>query len=200
MTAAIDFYFDFSSPYGYIMAERIDAVAARYGRIVRWRPILLGVVYKTTGGAALPTLPMKGPYSLHDIARTARFHGVQLTMPEPFPIATQHAARAFYWLHDGDCPMARTFAHTAYRAFFRDGRDISQPDVVVELASACGADGPALAQALQGEALKARLKDECAASIARGVFGSPYVIIDDEPFWGVDRLTQIERWLETGGF
>lgn len=200
MPDPIDFYFDFSSPYGYFMSERIDALAARFERKVRWRPMLLGVVYQTTGGAPLPSIPLKGAYTIHDVKRSARELGLPLVIPEPFPIATQHAARAYYWLHDRDCAIARAFAHAAFRAYFGEGRDISGAGTVLELAAASGADRAALAAALSGDELKARLKAEGAAAIARGVFGSPFVFVDDEPFWGVDRLPQIERWLASGGF
>ena len=63
MPQPIYFYFDFSSPYGYIASNKIDALAARYGRTVNWHPILLGVVMKITGGAALPSIPLKGDYA-----------------------------------------------------------------------------------------------------------------------------------------
>ncbi|MDO8958970.1 MAG: DsbA family protein, partial [Rhodocyclaceae bacterium] len=49
-------------------------------------------------------------------------------------------------------------------------------------------------------AVKERLKCEVDAAIERGIFGSPYIIVDGEPFWGADRLPQLERWLEKGGF
>lgn len=200
MKDPIDFYFDFSSPYGYFMSEMIDALAERYGRKVRWRPYLLGAVYKQTGAAPLPTLPMKGPYSVHDFQRSARYFGLPLQIPQAFPIATQHAARAFYWLHERDCGMARAFAHAAFRAYFGEGRDISGMPAVLDLAAGVGTDRAALEAALGGEEVKARLKAVCDEALARGVFGSPFVIVDGEPFWGVDRLPQIERWLETGGF
>lgn len=200
MAQAIDFYFDFSSPYGYFMSERIDALAERHGRKVRWRPVLLGVVYQTIGSVPTPSIPLKGPYVLHDIERSARFLGIPYRAPAAFPVATQAAARAYYWLHERDCPLARRFAHAIYRAYFVDGRDISAPGEVLAVASELGADRDALAEALGGEALKARLRDECQAAIARGVFGSPTVFIDDEAFWGVDRLPQIERWLADGRF
>lgn len=196
----IDFHFDFSSPYGYLMSERIDALAARFDRKVRWKPMLLGVVYKQLDSQPLPSIPMKGPYSLHDIRRSARHLGIALTIPTPFPVATQHAARAYYWLHGQDCAMARAFAHAVFRAYFVDGRDISSKDVVVALAAAAGADADACARALDDDAVKQRLKDACGEALAAGVFGSPYVVIDGEPFWGVDRLAQIERWLAEGGF
>ncbi|MCV2218670.1 2-hydroxychromene-2-carboxylate isomerase [Thauera sp. Sel9] len=200
MAEPIDFYFDFSSPYGYFMAEQIDALAAAHGRSVRWRPFLLGAVYKVTGDVPLPSKPLKGDYSKHDFERSARFLGLSCRIPDVFPIGTQIAARAFYWLEDRDAAAARRFALAALRAYFVDGRDISQQDAVLDIAAAHGADRAALVEALAGDAIRNRLKDECAQAIARGVFGSPFVIVDGEPFWGVDRVPQIVRWLETGGF
>lgn len=200
MSQPIEFYFDFSSPYGYLASEKIDDLAARHGRKVKWRPILLGVVFKQTGGAPLTMLPLKGEYSLHDFSRSARFLDVPYTHPETFPTNTMHAARAYYWLHEQDCEAARAFAHSVYRAYFRDGRDITDVAVVLELATRHGADRATLAEALNSAALKERLRAECAAALAKGVFGSPYIIVDGEPFFGADRLPQIERWLATGGF
>lgn len=196
----IDFYFDFSSPYGYLASERIDDLAARYGRQVRWHPILLGVVFKTTGAAPLTSVPLKGDYSRRDFARSARFLGIPFALPEKFPVATQHAARAYYWLHDRDRALAQAFAHGVFRALFVAGRDVSELPLVLELAAGLGADVVALQAALGDTALKDRLRTACETAIARGVFGSPYIIVDGEPFMGADRLPQIERWLETGGF
>jgi len=87
-----------------------------------------------------------------------------------------------------------------FRAFYVEGRDISDTATVLNLAAALGADENELSAALAGQELKDRLKAEVEAAIARGVFGAPYIVIDGEPFWGADRLPQIEQWLETGGF
>ena len=57
MAAPIEFWFDFSSPYGYLAAQKIDALAARHGRTVDWRPMLLGVAFKQSGQAPLSTRP-----------------------------------------------------------------------------------------------------------------------------------------------
>ncbi len=94
MAAPIDFYFDFSSPYGFLAAQRIEALAALYGRSVDWHPVLLGVIFKETGAAPLTQIPLKGDYSRRDIPRSARFHGIDdFRMPSRFPIPTQAAAR-----------------------------------------------------------------------------------------------------------
>jgi 2-hydroxychromene-2-carboxylate isomerase len=201
MSDPIDFWFDFSSPYGYLLSERIDAVAARHGRKVRWHPILLGVVFKATGSAPLTLQnPAKAAYSLLDFERSARFMGIPYRHPTRFPLATQNAARAYYWLHSQDCALARRFAHAAFRALYVDDRDIAVPDVVLEIAANLGVDRSSLEAALQSQEIKGRLKDEVDKALAIGVFGSPHVMIDGEPFFGADRLPQIEKWLETGGF
>ena len=201
MSDPIDFWFDFSSPYGYLLSERIDEVAARFGRKVRWHPILLGIVFKATGSAPLTLQnPAKAAYSLLDFARSARFMGVPYRHPTRFPLATQNAARAYYWLHGEDCALARRFAHATFRALYVDDRDIAAPDVVLEIAANLGVDRSRLETALQRQEIKDRLKDEVDNALAIGVFGSPHVMIDGEPFFGADRLPQIEKWLETGGF
>ncbi len=201
MPEPIKFYFDFSSPYGYLMSEKIDALAAQHDRKVQWRPILLGVVFQATGSAPLTLQnPAKAAYSLVDFERSARFLGVPYNPPSRFPLPTQNAARAYYWLHGQDCALARQFAHAVYRAYFVDDRDISAPETVLEIAAGLGVDRDGLEGALQSPEIKARLRNECDEALAVGVFGSPHVIVDGEPFFGADRLPQIAEWLGTGGF
>jgi 2-hydroxychromene-2-carboxylate isomerase len=115
-------------------------------------------------------------------------------------VATAAACRACYWLHDRDPAAARTLAQAVYRAYFVEDRDISNPEVILDVAAALGHDQQALAQALNDPAVKARLKSEIDAAIDRGVFGSPYIVVDNEPFWGADRLDQVEQWLARGSW
>jgi 2-hydroxychromene-2-carboxylate isomerase len=200
MPAPIDFWFDFSSPYGYLAAELVDSLAARHGREVRWRPLLLGVIFKETGGAPLTEVPMKGAYSKHDFARSARFHGVPFRMPSRFPIPAQTPSRIVLSLRARDPALAARVAKALYRAYFVDDRDISDPAVAAEVAGGAGADAAAARAAVDDPAVKEALKGEVAQAIAAGVFGSPFFVVDGEPFWGVDRLPQVERWLAGGGF
>ena len=200
MAEPIDFYFDFSSPYGYLAATGIDALAGRHGRTVAWRPFLLGAAFKQTGQRPLTEQALRGPYSVRDFARSARLLGVPFRLPEVFPFAALAACRAFYWLADRDAPAARDLALALYRAAFAEGRPITAVDDVVMVAAPLGIDAAALRRAVEDPAVKARLRDATDQAIARGVFGSPFVIVDGEPFWGSDRLPQIERWLATGGW
>lgn len=198
MPTPIDFYFDFSSPYGYFAAEKIDALGAKYGRAVNWHPILLGAVFKINGQQPLPNIPMKGDYAKRDILRSARWFGLPLKIPSKFPIGSIAPCRAFYWLQDQDAALAKKFALAIYRAYFVDGQDISAVEVALNVAVSIGIDKAALTAALNDATVKERVKHEVDTAIARNVFGSPYMIVDGESFWGADRLDQMERWPEKG--
>lgn len=196
----VEFRFDFSSPYSYLASECIDALAAKYGRKVRWRPIMMGPIFKSIGSRPIVDVPLKGDYSRRDFDRSARFLGVPYALPAKFPVPTLAAARGYYWLHGQDCAKAREFAHAVFRAYWVDGRDISEVPTVLDIAGALGIDRDAYAAAIASQEFKDRLKQETDAAIALGVFGVPYIMVDGEPFWGADRLPQIEKWLATGGF
>lgn len=197
---AIEFWFDFSSPYSYLAAEKIDALAASYQRSVHWRPILLGAIFQITNAVPLVQLPLKGDYSVRDFARSARFLGLPFTMPSQFPLPTQQAARAYYWLCDHEMAKAHDFARAIFRALFVYDRDISDLAVVCDVAASMGLDPDVLSLAVARPEVKAQLKSETDAAILKGVFGAPFFMVGDESFWGVDRLPQLEQWLATGGF
>ena len=139
----IQFFFDFSSPYGYLAAQKIDTLAAKHGRTVDWRPMLLGVVFKQTGAAPLTEVPVKGPYSKRDFARSARFHGIEFGMPPVFPIPAQAPSRIVLWAKQRDPNDAAHVAKALYRAYFvSKGLDISSPDIAADAAGRAGSTAP----------------------------------------------------------
>jgi 2-hydroxychromene-2-carboxylate isomerase len=198
--APLDFYFEFASPYGYLASLRVDAIAAAHGREVAWRPIMLGAAMRLTGGGPNMSLPLKGPYLLHDAPRFARLLGVPLKIPPVMPANSLAVSRAYWWLEAQDADMAKGFAQAAYHAHWADGRDISTPEQVAGIGEILGLPAGELIAATRDPAIKAKLKEETDRSIERGVFGSPFIFVDGEPFWGADRLDQVERWLATGGW
>jgi 2-hydroxychromene-2-carboxylate isomerase len=201
MPAPIDFYFDFSSPYSYIASEWIEALAARHARTVRWQAILLGVTFQAAELRSPVSHPIKRDYSYRDFARSARHEGVPYAQPQPFPIATQNAARVFWWLHDTQgAESAVAWAHAGLRAFFARGVVLNDAAQLKALVAAAGFDAQAAEAAWSDPRWKQRLKDVNDAAIATGVFGAPFVVVDGEPFWGNDRKAQIERWLTQGPF
>ncbi len=199
MPAPIDFYFEFASPYAYLAADRLEAIAQAHGRAVAWRPIMLGAAFKRTGAQPTASVPLKREYFLHDVARFARLLGLPLTRPEALPVNSLAASRAFYWTAEADGPEpAKRLARALMHAHWGEGRDIGPPEAVAAVGRALGIDEARLLEAVADPRIKQRLKDETEAALDRGVFGSPFIVVDGEAFWGADRLDQVERWLQGG--
>jgi 2-hydroxychromene-2-carboxylate isomerase len=182
----LDFWFDFSSPYAYLASTQIDALAARTGATLRWRPMLVGAVFKEVGQVQVPLLAASEAKQRHyglDMARWAAWWDVPFRFPATFPIRSLLPLRTF--LAQPDPAFARAVFHAAWG----EGRDITDPDVL----RGCGASEAAL---LAAPSMKQALVDQTEAAVAAGVFGAPTCIVDGQwLFWGQDRLDMVEKCL-----
>lgn len=200
MPAPLEFYFDFSSPYGYLASRLIEGIANKHGRGVEWKPYLMGAVFKVAGTQPLVAYPLKGDYAKRDFARSARLNKIPFSLPQKFPVGTIGAARGHYWLAATAPERCATYAKAIYAAYFADGRDISDAQVVADIAAETGIDRAAFLAGIEQPEIKVRLKEMTDGAIARGVFGAPFFFVDGEPFWGADRIDMVDRWLATGGW
>lgn len=191
MPSPIEFYFDFASPYGYLGATQIDALAARHGRSVAWKPVLLGPLMQRVGTRPVRELPVRGPYLEIDAPRFAAVLGVPFAFPARWPIASIAPARAVWWQADTDPARAHDLAVALYDAHWGRGEDIADPAAVVRIAAGLGLPEAETAAALQRQEVKDRLRAETEAAAEKGVFGAPFFFVDGEPFWGTDRLDHL---------
>ncbi len=199
--APVEFYFDLISPYGYLASTKVEALAARYGRAVDWRPVLLGItVMKVMGLPPLMQTPLKRDYIALDKPRMAKLLGVPLVQHGLEGVNSLAASRAFLWLKAADPALAARFARRMYARLWAAGRDITPAGVVADEAAALGADRAAVLAAIESPRMKEELKAAVEAAIAKGVFGVPTFIVDGESIWGVDRLWMLEHWLARGNW
>ncbi|MCK9508756.1 MAG: 2-hydroxychromene-2-carboxylate isomerase [Pigmentiphaga sp.] len=196
MQEPIEFYFDLISPYGYLASTQIEAVAARHGRGVDWRPVLLGVtVMKIMGMKPLLETPLKGAYLYHDAPRVAAMLGVPFRHHGLKNINSVTALRAFVWLKDQDEGLALRFAKRMYERLWVRGEDITAPEAAAAEAEQLGVDAATLMDAVTSPAVKQALHEAVDAAVEKGVFGVPFFIADGEAFWGGDRLPMLDYWL-----
>lgn len=195
LQSAIEFWFDFASPYAYFSALEIDAVATRHGREVIWRPFTLGAVFKLTGAKGLSSTPLKKDYAARDWARIASFKGLPFRLPNHHPSVGLPAIRAFYYLDRKDALAAALLAKTLIVDYFTANLDIDDPHAVANVGRLIGLDPEMLLAGINDPDVKQTARRHAEAAIARGVFGSPWFFVDDEPFWGHDRLPMLEQWL-----
>ena len=150
---SIDFYFDFISPFGYFASLRIDAIAAAHGRETEWHSMLLGVsVMKVMGLKPLLDTPLKGEYIRREVARYARRHCIRLARDPGDPMMDPRAcARAFYWVKAATPGLEKALARALFAAYWLQGRDLSTPEAVAEIAAPAGFDPADLMAGIAGE-------------------------------------------------
>ncbi len=196
--AAIEFWFDFASGYAYFAAIEIEALAERHGRTVIWRPFTLGAAFKVTGAQGLSRTPLKREYARHDWQRLARLKGVPFNLPPDHPKVGLPAIRAFYHLERQDAHAAARLAKHIIVGYFREGLDTDDPNAIAHLASLLGLDPDMMLAGMIDPEIKALARRHGEEAVSRGVFGSPWIFVDGEPFWGSDRLPMVDRWLTEG--
>jgi 2-hydroxychromene-2-carboxylate isomerase len=196
----IVFYFDLASPYAYFASLRIDALAARHRRTVDWRAFMVGAAFQTTGAKPLVHQGPKGDYSRRDWERIARRMRLKFALPPGFPTALLPPSRIFWWMKAQDPAKATAYAKAVMGAYFGQQEDMTSVDIAAGYAAAQGFSREQAAAAAQDPVWKQHLKMETDAAIALGAFGSPFIFVDGEPFWGNDKLDEVENWLARGGW
>lgn len=188
----ITVWFEFASTYSYLAVERLTGPGAPTDVTVRWKPVLLGPVFKAQGWDTSPFLiyPAKGRYMWRDMERLCADAGVPFQRPEIFPQHTVLAAR-IACLGEGQ-EWLPAYVRAVYRATFGEGRDISDPGVLAGLLDGLGQDGAALVAAAPSarDTLRANVEE----AQALGLFGAPTIMVGEEMFWGADRLDQALAW------
>jgi 2-hydroxychromene-2-carboxylate isomerase len=193
MNRTLELYWDFSSPFAYLGSTQAEALAARTGATLVWRPMLLGAVFKAIGTPDAPILTWseaKRSYFFKDLGRWAEHWSVPFRFPSRFPMMTVKALRVWFALPE---ERRKAFLDAAFRAYWADDRDINDEATLRELVGE-GAD-----EVLARTATK-EVKDALFASTQRaidaGVFGAPTWVVDGkELFWGQDRIVLVERAL-----
>ncbi len=189
----VQLYFDFGSPYAYLLAERLEGFRQRVSVTLEWVPVSLRTLMDLAN--APPYERNRLRYTMADVPRSAEMHGLPLRAPSKWPVDSQRALEVFAAARA--LPESPVFARSVLRAAWAEDRDISEPSVLASCLTAAGLDPaaflPAAGSAAAGE-LVARLSSEAHAL---GVFGVPTLALGSELFWGNDRLPMLE-WRLTG--
>ena len=195
----LDFWFDFASTYSYPAAMRIGPLAAEAGVAVRYRPFLLGPIFKAQGWDTSPfnVYEAKGRHMWRDLERLCADLALAFRRPEPFPQSSLLAARvALVGLAEN---WGEAFCRAVFRAAFAEGRRIDDATVIGGILHELKLDPQAVLAAAQADSSKQRLRQQTGEAQRLGIFGAPtFVTRDDELFWGNDRLERALRWARDG--
>ena len=194
----LDFWFDFASTYSYLAAMRIGTLAQDAGVRVRFRPFLLGPIFKAQGWNTSPfnLYPAKGRNMWRDLERSCAELKLPFRRPNPFPQNSLLAARVA--LAALDQPWGEDFCRALFCAQFAEGRRIDDAAAVGNVLARLKIEPQPVLAAAQSDAIKARLRAQTEEAQRLGVFGAPiFTTADGELFWGNDRLEPALRWAKT---
>ena len=194
MQDPVEFWFDFASTYSYLSAMRIEAVAEESGIDVSWCPFLLGPIFEKQGWDTSPfnLYPLKGGYMWRDVERHCQRYGIPFRKPTVFPRNSVLAARvACMAMCEGWCPE---FSGAVFRANFAQDRDISTPEVIIEILKSIEKDGNECLFRIKQPGYKGLLRKQTERAMGLGIFGAPSFIVGGELFWGNDRLEDAMEW------
>jgi len=193
----IEYWYSIRSSFTYLGAERLMALAARFGRQIAHRPMLLSIVVPGTGGIPFAERhPARLQQSWDDLQRWADHLGIPIQRSDPLhhmgpmelpsglPLAALRAGL------DADRLSAEIHA-----ALWRDDRDIADPAVLDEICARLGLNGPSLRKVALSAAVQAEILDNSRTAVARGYIGAPTYVVDGAAFYGQDRLFMVEAAL-----
>jgi 2-hydroxychromene-2-carboxylate isomerase len=191
------FFYDFSSPYSYLSANRVDDVLPAP---VRWQPILFGALLAAVGKE--PWSWHKGPArdaQMRECEQRAAALGLPLQWPHDWPLGTYSILVLRAALVAEELGRLREFSLAAFRLGLGLGRDLTELDVVLEAADEAGVERDAIADGVTEPRIKQRLREATDAAVALGVTGVPTIGVGGELFWGDDRLEQAAAAIAAAG-
>ena len=184
----IEFWFEFGSNYSYLSVMRIEAAAAQRGVTVRWKPFLLGPIFRSLGWNTSPFVlqPAKGNYVWKDMERQCRKHGLPWQRPTVFPRSSLLPLRVA--LVGAEQPWIGAYCRRIMSLNFAEDREIDAPNLLAEVLTQLSLPAQTILGEAQSDANKLALRQQTEAAQTRGIFGAPTFFVGDEMFWGDDRL------------
>jgi 2-hydroxychromene-2-carboxylate isomerase len=196
MSRQVTIYYALQSPWTYLGWARLRELVARTGAAAHYRPIQSGPLFAASGTLPLAQRPkQRQAYRLMELRRWRDHLGVPLNLhPKHFPVDETLAARMAIAHRQRGGDIA-ALSQALMAAVWAQERDLADRATLLEIAGEQGADGPGLLQAAQDQAVQSEYDANTRMAIEQGVFGMPSFVIDDELFWGQDRLDFVARAL-----
>ena len=191
----IEFYFDCSSPWTYLAFAEIVSLSQRHELNIDWKPVLVGGVFNTVNQDIYEFRkkpnPLKLGYSNNDLHLWAKVRGISISFPEVFPVNSVKAMRGCFFAMKGN--QLVEFASNIFQAYWSEGKDISQDDLLLDIAKNSNLDTEEFKKFITSQEAKDLLIKNTDELIERGGFGSPTFFYKEKMFFGNDRLHLLEE-------
>lgn len=195
----LEFWYEFGSTYSYLSMMRVEAEATQAGVEVRYRPFLLGPIFKGFGWTTSPFVqqPRKGKYMWRDLERRCTGYGLPWKRPSEFPRTSLLATRVA--ILGQDEAWVGAFSRAVMQCNFVADEDIADEKVIAKILEELSLPSATVVELAQAQENKRRLRLQTAHAADSGIFGAPSFMVDHELFWGDDRLEDALAWAVDSG-
>lgn len=196
MTKTVEYFFDVGSPAAYLAWTQLPQICAETNATLVYKPMLLGAVFKETGNSTPGAVPAKGRWMHDDFKRFAKHYGVAFSFNPHFPINTLALMRVVTAINDTQPERLQDLLEALYTAIWVDGKNLGEVEVVSNVLQQAGFDPQQMLEQTQQPEIKESLIQTTTEAVQRGVFGAPTCFVDDEMFFGQDRLMFVKQALQ----
>ncbi len=193
----VEFFFDVGSPYSYLAYQQLPKIANLHGASIIWCPILLGGLFQATGNSSPAEVPAKAMHAMKDLERWADHYGVKFKHNPYFPINTLPLMRGAVGMQMYHTDKFHAYLTAVFSAMFRYPRNLGSMDELAEVLKEADISLDDFKALIKDDKVKEKLKQDTEAAVLRGVFGAPTFFVEQEMYWGQDRLLFVEEKLRT---
>ncbi len=193
MSKTIDFYYDYVSATSYLAWTQLAGLCERTGASINYKPILLRGVFKASENISPMTIPAKWQWFKKDLERYADHYAVRYTLNQHFPFSTVNALRGALWALSNN--RIEDYNRALFTAAWAEGKDLSSKEVLAEVLNGAGFDADVVLEAITQPEFKTGLIQATEAAVERGLFGAPTIFVEDDLYFGQDRLEWVEKAL-----
>ena len=188
------FYFDFGSPASYLAWTQLPRISKENNAKLNMIPILLGGVFKLTGNSPPGSVPAKGKWMNNDLQRYAEMYGVEFVRNDYFPINTLYLMRGA--LAAIELNIFKKYVEHIYKGIWTLNLNLGDTEVLKNYLEECKINSDEIINLCQKDEIKQKLIGNTEKAVSKGIFGAPSIFVDNEMYFGQDRLFWVEKALK----
>ena len=188
MTKSIDFYFDVISPYSYIAYKKILKINKDNNILFNYKPILLGGLHKLAEVTAPALNKFKMKNMRKDCDLVSKKNNIEFKWNDKFPINSLYIMRGYIFIKE---EKKKEYLDKFFEAYWKDNKDLSNNNNINEILKTLNIDQNSFLKGIQDEKIKEKLKQLTSDAFNKEIFGAPSFILNNEIFWGQDRLEYV---------
>ena len=185
MNKAVDFYFDFASPYSFLAHKQIRRIEEKENVKINYKPIFLGGLHKLVGITAPAYINSKAKFMIRDCKMVSKKLNIKFKFNPLFPINSLNLMRGLLSINSN---LKESYIDFFFNAYWQDGLDLNDEKIIFDTLKKCKVKKNDFLKKIKDQKIKNKLKKLTQDAYDKDIFGTPTFMVNKKIFWGQDRL------------